>query len=342
MTRIVHYVNQFFAGIGGEDAAGSPPGRVAGTVGPGRRLQQLLGDDLEIVATVHCGDDYASGSSDAVQEILALARQDHPDLLVAGPAFTSGRYGLACARVAAAATDEGITSLAAMHEDNPGVDEAGAATVVRSGAAAREMGPSLDTLAAAVTIVAGGKPLTPEEGRLGRARRQVVRVERRAAARAVDLVLTRLGGDLEATEVPLPRFDQVTPAAPVDDPSQALVALVTEGALVPEGNPDRLESARATRWLRYPLDGVDDLAPDQYGSVHGGFSTVWANEDPHRILPLDAARQLEAEGAIGRLHREYLVTAGNGTSVANARRFGVEWAADLRRSEVRAAILTST
>ncbi|MBW3547938.1 MAG: glycine/betaine/sarcosine/D-proline family reductase selenoprotein B [Actinobacteria bacterium] len=342
MTKIVHYINQFFAGIGGEDAAGSPPVRVEGAIGPGRRLQQLLGDDLHIVATVHCGDDYASGSADAVQEILALVRQDDPDLVIAGPAFTSGRYGLACARVAAAATEHGLTSLAAMHEDNPGVDEGGAATIVRSGVAAREMGSSLETLAAAAAIVAGGEPLTNEQGRLGRPRRQVVRADRPAAARAVDLVLARLGGDLEATEVPLPRFEQVTPAAAVEDLAQTVLALVTEGALVPEGNPDRLESARATRWLRYSLDGIDSLAPDQYGSIHGGFSTVWANEDPHRIVPLDVARELEAEGAIGRLHGEYLVTAGNGTSVANARRFGVEWAADLRRSEVRAAILTST
>jgi hypothetical protein len=36
------------------------------------------------------------------------------------------------------------------------------------------------------------------------------------------------------------------------------------------------------------------------------------------------------------------VTAGNGTSVGNARRFGIEWAADLRHSQVRAAILTAT
>jgi glycine reductase len=77
-------------------------------------------------------------------------------------------------------------------------------------------------------------------------------------------------------------------------------------------------------------------------SVHGGFSTVWANEDPHRILPLDAARELEAEGAFGRLLGEYFVTTGNGTSVANARRFGIEWAGDLRNSGARAAILTAT
>jgi glycine reductase len=111
---------------------------------------------------------------------------------------------------------------------------------------------------------------------------------------------------------------------------------------VPDDNPGNLESARATRWLRYSLEGLEELAAGQWRSVHGGFSTVWANEDPHRILPLDAARQLQREGAIGDLREQYLVTAGNGTSVANARRFGVEWAADLRHSGARAAILTAT
>ncbi|MDP9420568.1 MAG: glycine/betaine/sarcosine/D-proline family reductase selenoprotein B, partial [Actinomycetota bacterium] len=147
MTRVVHYLNQFFVGQGGEDAAGSPPNRIPGPVGPGRRLQQLLGDDFEIVATVHCGDDDASGRPDAIGEILALAAEEHPDLLLIGPAFTSGRYGLACARLAAAAADAGIPALAAMHPENPGLEEAGSAPVVASGRQAREMGPSLEALA---------------------------------------------------------------------------------------------------------------------------------------------------------------------------------------------------
>ncbi len=342
MTRVVHYINQFFAGIGGEGAASSGPSRIEGPVGPGRRLQQLLGPDFEIVATVHCGDDDASGRPEAVAEILALVQADHPDVLVAGPAFTSGRYGLACARLAAAAANAGVPVLAAMHPDNPGVEEAAPAPVVASGLVAREMGPSLERLAAATRIIAGGQPLTPADGRVGRVRRQVVRADQSAATRAVELVLARLGGDREATEVPLPSFDRVTPAPPVDDLSQAVVALVTESALVPDGNPDRLESARATRWLHYPLEGLRALAPGDYRSIHGGFSTVWANEDPHRLVPLDVVRDLEDEGVIGRLHGEYLVTAGNGTSVGNARRFGVEWAADLRHSGARAAILTAT
>jgi len=340
-ARVVHYINQFFAGLGGEDTASVLPASREGAVGPGRKLQQLLGDDYEIVATVWCGDDHAAGP-DVLPAIMDLVRAAEPHVVVTGPAFTSGRYGLACARVAAASAAAGLTVVACMHPDNPGLDEAGTAPVVASGEVARQMGPSLETLAAAVRKVAAGEPLAADDGRVGKIPRRNVTVDQTGAERAVALVLARLGGDREATEVPLPRFDQVTPAQPVDDVSTALVALVTEGALVPDANPDSLESARATRWLRYAVDGRDALPAGEYRSVHGGFSTVWANEDPHRILPLDVARQLEGEGVIGRLHGEYLVTAGNGTSVGNARRFGVEWAADLRRQGVQAALLTAT
>jgi glycine reductase complex component B subunit gamma len=340
--RVVHYLNQFFAGVGGEDAAAGGPSSAEGPVGPGRRLDQLLGDEHEVVATVWCGDDYAAATPGAIDEVLALVTGYEPDLVVAGPAFTSGRYGLACARVAAAATAAGLTALAAMHPDNPGVDEAGAAPVVGSGEVARTMAKSLDTLVGAIRVVAAGEPLTADDGRIGRVPRRSVLDERNAAERAVDLVLARLGGDRDATEVPLPRFDQVTPAAPIADPATVMVAFVTEGGLVPDANPGGLESARATRWLRYPLEGQDRLESGEWRSVHGGFSTVAANADPNRILPLDVARELEAEGRIGSMLPEYFVTTGNGTSVANARRFGVEWAADLRRSGARAAILTST
>jgi glycine reductase len=341
MSNIVHYINQFFAGIGGEDKAGTPPESRPGPVGPGKRLQELLGDEHQVVATVVCGDDHAASGPEAIEEIMRLVAEHEPDLLVAGPAFTSGRYGLACARVAAAATAAGIPVVAAMHEENPGLEEAGGAPVVASGEAARRMAQSLDTLAGAARALLAGEEVTAAHGRIGTIPRQVRVADDDAATRAVALVLARLGGDKEATEIPLPRFDKVTPAAPVD-PSEVTVAILTEGALVPDDNPGKLESARATRWLRYPLEGLESLPAGEWRSVHGGFSTQWANEDPHRILPLDVARALENEGAIGRLHAAYLVTAGNGTSVGNARRFGIEWAADLRHSEVRAAILTST
>lgn len=340
--RVVHYLNQFYAGLGGEEAAHVGPRALDGPVGPGRLLQQLLGGDYEIVATLACGDDHAASTPAAADELLELAREAGTELLVAGPAFGSGRYGLACARLVAAAASAGLPAIASMHPDNPGIGDAGSAAVVSAGANARQMRPTLERLATAVVKIAGGGTLTSEDGRISRAARVGVLVERNAAARAVDLLLRRLGGDQDATEIPPGGFDMVTAAAPVDKASAATVALLTEGALVPAGNPDRLESARATRWLRYPLDGLDTLAAGAWESVDGGFSTVAANEDPNRLLPVDAARDLEREGGIGKLYGEYLVTVGNGTPVASARRFGVEWAAHLRRAGVQAAILTGT
>ena len=271
-----------------------------------------------------------------------MARSADAGLLVAGPAFGSGRYGLACARLVAAAQAAGLPALASMHPDNPGLSEAGKAPVIASSATARQMRPSVQRLAAAVAKAAAGEALTAADGLVTQSARIGRLVEQRAAARAVGLVLRRLGGDRKATEVPVGGFGAVDPAAPVDKAASVTVALVTEGAVVPAGNPDRLESARATRWLRYQIDGVDALDAGVWESVAGGFATTAANADPNRLVPLDAARTLEREGAIGRLHDEFLVTVGNGTSVATARRFGVEWAAELRKAGVQAAILTAT
>jgi glycine reductase complex component B subunit gamma len=340
--KIVHYINQFFAGVGGEDAAGAEPVMHNGPLGPGRRLAAVLGDEHEIVATAVCGDDYAAGHAEFAATLVEQARARGAELLVAGPAFTSGRYGLACARIASAAAAAGLPALAAMHPDNPGLAEAYGAPVIESAETARGMRPSLDRLAAAVAKLAAGEELTAEDGRVGAIPRTNRLADRSGAERAVDLVLARLGGDRQATEIPLPAFDQVTPAAPVDDASHALVALLTEGGFVPVGNPDRLESARATKWIRHSLAGYDSADAGVFESVHGGFSTQWANAEPNRILPLDVARQLEREGAIGGLHAEYFATTGNGTTVADARRFGVEWAAELHQAGIQAAILTAT
>ena len=149
MSRVVHYLNQFFAGFGGETAASTPPGVKPGALGPGKKLQELLGDGHEIVATVYCGDDLAAVSPEALAAVLDLIAQQRPDIVVAGPASTSGRYGVACARVAAGVVRAGIPAIASMHPENPGLDDAGAAIVVASGASVREMGASLERLALA-------------------------------------------------------------------------------------------------------------------------------------------------------------------------------------------------
>ena len=41
--KVVHYLNQFFAGVGGEEKANVGPGAREGAVGPGMALNQALG-----------------------------------------------------------------------------------------------------------------------------------------------------------------------------------------------------------------------------------------------------------------------------------------------------------
>ena len=62
-----------------------------------------------------------------------------------------------------------------------------------------------------------------------------------------------------------------------------------------------------------------------------------------RFLPaVNQVKKWAAEGKIGRLHRYFYTTVGNGTSVANSKRFAAEFAQELRNDGVDAVILTST
>ena len=56
--RIVHYINNFFAGSGGEEAAGMKPEIHEGAMGPGLALLTAFGEEYEISATAVCGDNY--------------------------------------------------------------------------------------------------------------------------------------------------------------------------------------------------------------------------------------------------------------------------------------------
>src|SRR5215831_20907789 len=98
--KILHYLNQFFAGIGGEEKAGQEVSFVSSAVGPGTVLQNLLQDHGVNYATLICGDNHFHEQEEAALRVIrAAAEQYAPDFFIAGPAFNAGRYGLACAKV---------------------------------------------------------------------------------------------------------------------------------------------------------------------------------------------------------------------------------------------------
>ena len=86
--RVVHYLNQFFGGIGGEERADTEPRVHDEPVGPGRLLEQVMGEDAQIVRTIVRGDNYATENMDSLEAfVVEKTKEVQADLFVAGPCF---------------------------------------------------------------------------------------------------------------------------------------------------------------------------------------------------------------------------------------------------------------
>lgn len=343
--KVVHYINQFYAGIGGEEKADIQPFSEAKVVGPGLAFMNSFGDEAEIIGTVVCGDSFFNENLDsAKKDVLDRIKRFEPDIVIAGPAFNAGRYGIACGEVAQAVmTELGVPAVTGMYEENPGVEmyKRGAYIVPTRNSAAG-MRKAVPVIANLALKLLKNEQVSPEADSYFVRYRKNFQDEKRGSARAVDMLVRKLKDEAFTTEYPMPEFDNVAPATAISDLSKARIALVTSGGIVPKGNPDRIESSSASKYGTYSIENVDTLSADSYETAHGGYDPVYANQDPNRVLPLDIVREMEKEGVIGSLHDYFYTTVGNGTAVANAKKYAAEIAQKLVADGVDAVILTST
>jgi len=346
-TRIVHYLNQFFGGIGGEERADTGPQAQDGPVGPGRAIRKIAEEWGEVVGTIICGDNYYAENRDrAINEIIKKISGYEPDMVIAGPAFNAGRYGVACGEICKNVQERlGIPAVTGMFEENPGVDLFREHVyIVKTDESVRGMSDALSRMVLIGMKLLRKDPLGPpnEEGYFARGIIKNVFTEKTAAARAVDMVLAKIKGVPFEPELDLPRFDRVRPARLRKDLASATIALATDGGLVPKGNPDRMESNRSTRFAVYSVAGIKSLSPQRFEANHMGFDTYLVNEDPNRLVPLDVARELEAEGVVGKIHDRIYSTAGVATSLRNAEAIARGMAESMRSDGIDGVILTST
>jgi glycine reductase len=345
--RVVHYVNQFFGGIGGEEAAGSPLEERGHAVGPGLLLEQILGDGSKVVRTLICGDNYAvECQDDLIASVLEKVQAARAELFVAGPCFEAGRYGMAAGALCSAVQSElGIPVITAMDEENPGADlYREALYIIDSGRSSAQMRNVLVKMANLAKKLANreevGRP--SEEGYLRRGLIRDQLVERTAAERLVDLMTAKVKGESFESEMVATSFEPISMPPAVTDLSKAKVMMITDGGLVPKGNPDKIEGSAATRWGAYSIEGLDNLAGKDYEISHGGYDPRFVQEDPDRLVPLDAMREMEREGVIGELYNEFLSTSGLANPLSNTRRMGKEMVQKVKREGVDAVVLTST
>ena len=156
MARILHYLNQFFAGIGGEDKAGHEFAFSPGAVGPGNLFHDLLKPYEIEFASVVCGDNYFHEQEEAALHSLTEAMtRFQPDLFIAGPAFHAGRYGIACAKTCSFVRERwNIPVITGLFEQNPGTQEIGRHVyVIETGSSAASMQDKLKRFAEMATLV---------------------------------------------------------------------------------------------------------------------------------------------------------------------------------------------
>ncbi len=167
-------------------------------------------------------------------------------------------------------------------------------------------------------------------------------VERTAGERLVDMVLAKVKGEPFESEMLPTTFAPIPMPPGVKDLKKAKVMLITDGGLVPKGNPDKIQGSAATRWGSYNIKDCQDLRGEDYEISHGGYDPQFVRQDPDRLVPLDVMRELQKEGAIGALHDEFLSTSGLANPLSNTRRMGREMAEKAKRLGIDAIILTST
>ena len=353
MIRIVHIVNQFFAGIGGEDKAGVGVGVTAGAAGAARGLEAQLGGRGQVIATIHFGDNYFhEQKQEALAAILAEVEKQKADVVVVGPAFNAGRYGLACVEICQGISRRlGLVCVTGMEPENPAVSLYRDAHnekvfLFPTAETTAGMASALKVVTPFACRVALGEKIgtADAEGYVARGIRRLTQVDRPAVDRAIDMLLAKIAGEPFQTEVPMEVWDKVAPAAPLPDAAAANLAVICTGGVVPWGNPDGFKTYRNTFWRKYNFAELKSLDAGKWEAVHGGYNVAFMNQNPHYGVPLDALRSLESEGKIGagKLYPAYYVIPGNQGSPAVMRRVGQEIGADLKKEGIDGVLLVAT
>ena len=353
MLRAVHYINQFFGQIGGEDLADFEPVLRDGVVGPGRIFAETL-RDVTITHTIICGDNFmASRTDEALERIMGMLEGKAFDVFIAGPAFNAGRYGAACGQICKAVKEKyGVPVLTSMNEENPGVEMFHKDMYIfRGGNRATFMKQDMEKLAAFADKIARGEKLLPApmEGYFPRGIRHEVFLEDigqepvMAADRVVDMMIAKLKGEPYRTELPMPALGRVPVAPAVKDLRKVRLALVTSGGIVPRENPDRIQSCSATKWGKYDISALGQgFTAPEYKTIHAGYDPEQADKNPNVVVPLDAIRAYQREGRLGVVDEFFYTTVGTGTTQGEAARMGREIAAVLHERNVEAVVLTAT
>jgi glycine reductase len=169
--------------------------------------------------------------------------------------------------------------------------------------------------------------------------------DKSAAERSVNKLLAKLRAEPFESEVILPKFEKIEPPLPVKNLVTSEIILISDGGLVPKGNPDGLSGRGNLRWTKYEIETFlpEKFSSSNYEIAHTGYFPVQVLEDPNRLIPVDAMREFVKEGRVGKLHPTFFSTSGNATVSRRCAEMGEEMGEEIKkRGGIDAVILTST
>ncbi len=343
LVKVVHYLNQFFAGLGGEEAAGIAAGSPRGSGRPraGARARRRRH------ARVRRRLLRRARGRGARRSCCAGSTRSSPDVLVCGPvvrlrplrlrlrdARARGSTPRHPRRLRDGSGEPGCRRGRGRRLHRPDERERGRACARRC----RGWPRSPRRLAA-------GEELGPpdEEGYLPRGLRRNERARaRRRGCAAIDLLLAKLGGETR-TEVEA-SFDHVAAASAGSRSVAGLRSLSSpRPAACHRGIPTACRRSAPPPGSATRSATEATLAAGRYESVHGGFDVTAANADPNRLVPLDVVRDARARGPHRPAPRHLL----HDHRERHARRrpptkFGQEIADELKEAGVEAVVLSGT
>jgi len=350
-VRVMHYLNQFFAGIGGEEKADVPPDSREGPVGPGKHLQDLLGDSAKIVTTAYCGDNYfVQHPEEALTSILKIAKDKDVKLVVAGPAFDAGRYGLACVDVChTLSTSAGLYSVTSMYEENPGVEaykqyKDTGVFLLPTLSTLSSMEDALSRMAKFVSKLVSGVKIGPaaDEDYIPRGIRVIEPVHKKGAQRAVEMLMNKVAGRPFATEIPIEIPEVIPIPHRIANLKEAQLAIASTTGVHATGNPYGFVATKNTKWAKYPIDQLNSMKDVAWDVVHGGYSADIISSNPDCGVPLDVCREMKGEGVFAQLNPSLYATTGNGGAISAMRAIGREMGLSIKAEGVDGVLLVST
>ncbi len=343
--KAIVYINQFFGQLGGEDTADVAPSITEGQIGPAMAYNAQLNAD--VTHTIICGDNYmGSNTEEAVNTILGMLEDKEFDIFIAGPAFNAGRYGVACGTICKAVKEKfNVPVITSMNQENPGMEMFRKDMIImKGGNIASKMRKDLAAVVKVANKMLAGEEIgaAAEEGYFPTGHRHQTFITENAADRFMKMLHARIAGEPYVSEMIVPKLDRVPIAPALKDLKHAKIAMLNTGGIIPVDNPDRIQSASATRWGRYDISEMDALKGGEFKTIHAGFDPAAANENPNRIMPIDAMKALLKEGVYGSLHKYFYTTVGTGTTEKEAARMAREIIPLLKEDNVDACIMIST